>query len=84
MVMVKKRDGRKETFLPEKIVVSAVKSGASPEYARTIAQDIARLATENISTQEIRKTVLDRLASRNPDWKKSWMVYDSAVKKRME
>jgi hypothetical protein len=79
--MVKKRDGRKETFLPEKIVVSAVKSGAPPEYARTIAQTIGRLATENVSTQEIRTKVLADLESRNPDWKKSWLEYDALVKK---
>lgn len=33
MIMVKKPDGRKESFVPEKIVVSAIKSGSPPEYA---------------------------------------------------
>ena len=38
MIMIKKRDGRKEPFIPEKIVVSAMKCGAPPDIARTIAR----------------------------------------------
>ena len=45
MIKVKKRDGRKEQFVPEKIVVSAIKSGAPPDFARTIAHDIEHMAT---------------------------------------
>jgi len=52
--------------MPEKIVVSAIKSGAPPEYARTIAQDIGRTATEGVSTQDIRIKVLAMLASKKP------------------
>lgn len=33
-----KKDGRKEEFIPEKIVVSAIKSGASVNKAREIAK----------------------------------------------
>ena len=82
MIMVKKRDGRKEVFIPEKIVVSAIKSGAPPDVARIIAQDIERTAKEGITTQEIKTKTLQLLKSENPEWERNWMVYDIAVKKR--
>lgn len=50
MISVKKRDGRKEPFVAEKIVVSALKSGASPEVARSIAHGIEQNATDGITT----------------------------------
>jgi transcriptional repressor NrdR len=82
MVIVKKRDGRKEQFVPEKIIVSMVKSGASADYARTIAQEIERSAREDITALEIRTKVLGMLKARNPEWERNWIVYDTAVKKR--
>ena len=82
MVMVKKRDGRKEPFIPEKIIVSAIKSGSSPDYARTIAQDIEKSTKDGATTQEIKVKVLSMLKSKNPEWERNWMVYDTAVKKR--
>jgi transcriptional repressor NrdR len=82
MIMLKKRDGRKEPFIPEKIIVSAIKTGAPPEVARTIAQDIERMAKEGITTQEIRTNILAMLKSKNPEWERNWVVYDIAVKKR--
>jgi transcriptional repressor NrdR len=82
MLMVKKRDGRKEPFVPEKIVVSAIKSGAPPDIARAITGDIERLAKEGITTQEIKIKVLAGLKSKNPEWERNWLVYDIAVKKR--
>jgi transcriptional repressor NrdR len=82
MLMVKKRDGRKEPFVPEKIVVSAIKCGAPSEVARTVAADIERMAKEGITTGEIKTKVLAVLKSRNPEWERNWLVYDIAVKKR--
>jgi transcriptional regulator NrdR family protein len=82
MVVVKKRDGRKEQFVPEKIIVSAIKSGAPPDYARAIAQDIERSTKDGASTQEIKAKVLSMLKSKNPEWERNWVVYDTAVKKR--
>ena len=52
--MVKKRDGRKGPFVPEKIVVITIKSGAPPDVAGTIAWEIKRMPKEGITTQEIR------------------------------
>jgi transcriptional regulator NrdR family protein len=82
MVMVKKRDGRKEPFVPEKIVVSMIKTGAPSDYARTIAQDIERGARDGITTQEIKTKILGMLKAKNPEWERNWTVYDLAVKKR--
>ena len=82
MVQVTKRDGRREAFIPEKIIVSAVKTGASPDVARKIAQDIERNAREGISTRDIKSKALAMLKSQNPEWEKNWVVYDTAVKKR--
>ncbi|HVP96069.1 ATP cone domain-containing protein [Methanoregula sp.] len=82
--MVKKRDGRKEPFVAEKIVVSAIKSGAPPDIARMIASEIERLAVDGIATNEIKKRVLVTLKAKNPEWERNWMVFDTAVKKRPE
>ncbi len=82
MVLVKKRDGRKEQFMQEKIVVSMVKSGAPADYARTIAKEIEQSARDGITTQEIRTKALGLLKAKNPEWERNWMVYDTAVKKR--
>ncbi len=68
--------------MPEKIVVSAVKSGASPAAAREIAGEIEQKAGGTISTGEIRERVLAGLGRRNPDWRRNWEVYDQAVKRR--
>ena len=82
MTNVTKRDGRNEEFIPEKIVVSAVKSGASAEKAREIAGEVGRSAGDTISTTEIRERVLEGLGRWNPEWRRNWEVYDQAVKRR--
>ena len=79
--IVIKKDGRKEPFIKEKIVVSAVKSGASIEVARKIAEDVEQHPKETIKTLWIRKHVLDKLELHNPDWPKRWYGYDKNVKR---
>ncbi|MDD5144480.1 ATP cone domain-containing protein [Methanoregula sp.] len=82
MVQVTKRDGRKEPFVPEKIVVSMVKTGAPAGYARETAQDIEKGVIDTITTKDLREKVLGSLRAKNPDWERNWLVYDGAVKKR--
>ncbi len=82
MVSVVKRDGRREEFVPEKIVASAVKAGAPPKDARRIAQAVERVAYEDIPTDEIRRRVLEQLRDQDPAWEQNWLMYDRAVKKR--
>ncbi|GAG54284.1 unnamed protein product [marine sediment metagenome] len=76
-----KKDGRKEPFIKEKIVVSAVKSGASVEVARDIAEKIEEHPKDEIKTLWIRKQVSDELKLHNPDWLKRWYSYDKNVKR---
>ena len=46
-----KKDGRKEPFIKEKIVVSAVKTGAKVEIARKIADKIEEHPKQYIHTK---------------------------------
>ncbi|MDZ7260616.1 MAG: ATP cone domain-containing protein [candidate division KSB1 bacterium] len=77
-----KRDGSRENFIPEKIVVSCCKSGASPEAARRIASEIEKVKEQEIDSQRIREMVLEKLRKENPDWENNWLLYDRAVKRR--
>jgi transcriptional regulator NrdR family protein len=76
-----KKDGSKEDFIKEKIVTSAVKTGAPVDLARDIADKIEKQPKGEIKTSEIRKSVLDELKLHNPDWPKRWLNYDKAVKR---
>ena len=79
--IVIKRDGQKESFIKEKIVVSAVKTGASLEIARDIADKIDKHPKNEIKTSDIKKSVLDKLALHNPDLPKRWISYGKSVKR---
>lgn len=76
-----KKDGKKESFIKEKIVVSTVKSGAPLHVARNIADKIEKHPNEEIKTSEIRKSVLDELILHNPELPKRWLSYDKSVKR---
>ena len=76
-----KKDGKKETFIKEKIVVSTIKAGAPVEVAREIADKIEKRPKDEIKTNEINKSVLDELTLHNPDWPKRWLNYDKNIKR---
>ena len=76
---VVKKDGRTEAFIKEKIVISAVKTGAPVETARKIADRIEKHPEENIRTSWIRTQVLSDLELHNPDWPKQWYNYDKNI-----
>jgi transcriptional repressor NrdR len=80
--MVKKRDGQMEEFIPEKVIVSALKSGASVAVARRIAKDVESQAREETPSEEIRRLVLSKLRQENPALEQNWQTYDRAVKRR--
>ncbi len=83
VVEVKKRDGRTEEFMQEKIVVSVVKAGIAPDDARQIAREIERDARSGIlSTDEIRAGVLSRIRKISPESERTWRAYDRVVKKK--
>jgi hypothetical protein len=77
-----KEGWQKGTFVPEKIVVIMIKTGAPADYARTIAQDSEQSARDGITKQEIKTKALGMLKEKNPEWERNWIVYDVAVKKR--
>ena len=76
-----KKDGRKEPFIKEKIVVSAVKSGAPVDIARDIAEKIERHPEETIKTAWVRAQVVHGLQVHNPEWPKRFTSYDKNVKR---
>lgn len=85
-ITVIKRDGSKEEFIPEKIVVSCLKAGATLDAARKIAKIIeARLLEQNvneINAKDLTKMILELLKRENEEWYRNWIVFDRAVKKR--
>jgi ATP cone domain. len=86
MVFVIKRNGSKEEFSIEKIVVSCLKAGATLEKARKIAYIIQGRIYEKdlneISAKELTKQILELLKRENEEWYKNWLLYDKAVKRR--
>jgi len=78
---VVKKDGRKEPFIKEKIVVSVVKSGVPPDIARDIADKIEKHPKESIRTKWVRKKVSEELSFHNPDWPKRFLSYDKNIKR---
>ncbi|MEM1583933.1 MAG: ATP cone domain-containing protein [Nitrososphaerota archaeon] len=85
-IVVVKRDGSEEVFIPEKIVVSCLKSGATIEAARSIAKIVeARILEkklEKITAKELTSWILELLKKENEEWYRNWIVFDKAVKRR--
>ena len=82
MMKVIKRDGSTEAFMPEKIVVSAVKSGAPYETAREIASSLSKRPESTMKSTEIRKYVLSELRTRKATAAAdAWETYDRKHKK---
>jgi transcriptional regulator NrdR family protein len=85
-IYVTKRDGSKEEFVPEKIVVSIIKTGAPVSVARKIAKIVeGKLLEQNvteISSKDLMKMVLELLKKENEEWYRNWIVFDRAVKRR--
>ena len=76
-----KKDGRKEPFIKEKIIVSVVKAGAPVKIAREIADEIEKHPEESIRTIWVRKQVLDKLKYHSPEWPKRWINFDKSIKR---
>jgi len=67
MVKVKKRDGRVEEFMKEKIVNGIIKAGANAIEAAKVAEDVAVKVTRFtiVTTDEVAKFVVDSLEKIN-------------------
>jgi transcriptional repressor NrdR len=85
-IFVVKRDGSREEFVPEKIVVSCLKAGATLEASRKIAKIVeAKLLESNateVSAKELTRMVLELLRKENEEWYRNWIIFDRAVKRR--
>ena len=79
---VMKRDGKSEAFMPEKVVVSAVKAGAPYETARDIAGSLSKRTDSTMKSADIRKYVLSELRSKKAvKAADAWEAYDRTHKK---
>ncbi|KYK21774.1 ATPase [Thermoplasmatales archaeon SG8-52-4] len=76
-----KRNGDKEPFIKEKIVVSAVKAGAPVKIAREIATKVEDHPEAELKTKWIREYVLSRLKYHNKKWHDNWINYDEGIKR---
>jgi len=85
-IVVVKRDGSKEEFIPEKIVVSCLKAGASVDVARKIAKIVeAKLLEQNVkevSARDLTRMILNLLKKENEEWYRNWIIFDRAIKRR--
>jgi len=86
VITVVKRDGSREEFVHEKIVVSCLKSGATVEAARKIAKIVEAKLLEKgaseVSAKELTRMILELLKKENEEWYKNWIIFDRAVKRR--
>lgn len=85
MVRVVKRSGKEEEFLEDKVYNSLIKAGASEEVAKQIVKELKEKIKnrEKISTDEIRRFVLNRLEQLQPEAAESWKFYDRIFKGRI-
>jgi len=85
-IVVIKRDGSREEFSPEKVVVSCMKAGAPLEVARKIARilecDLLSRGITEVTTKELMKSALSLLRRENEEWYQNWIIFDRAVKRR--
>ena len=80
---IKKRSGSTEIFMPEKVVVSAVKCGCPYDTAREIASSLSKRSESVMESSEVRTYVLSELRSRGAaSSADAWESYDREHKKR--
>lgn len=81
LMQVRKRNETLEAFMPEKVVVSILKSGAPYKDARSIAESLSKQSRDTMSSSEIRDFVHSQLRSRGHDSSvDSWIRYESEMK----
>ncbi|MFB6489684.1 MAG: ATP cone domain-containing protein [Thermoproteus sp. AZ2] len=82
-ITVVKRDGSKEPFIYEKVVVSLLKAGADVAAARRIAlRVICQIPGSEVDAKTLTRLILNELKAANPQWYHNWIVFDRAVKRR--
>lgn len=85
-IKVKKRDGKLEDFIIEKIVVSLLRSGADIHTARRIAYIVLGKILERnkkeISTKELTNQILKLLKKEDKNAYKNWIIFNKYLKKK--
>ena len=83
-VVVVKRDGRREPFIYEKVVVSVLKAGADVENARKIAlRVLCQLSSRSeVDARTLTRIILGELKAINQEWYRNWIIFDRVVKRR--
>lgn len=81
---VRKRNGDREEFVREKIVLSVVGAGGNLRRARNIAREVERKLSGRavVETELIKGEVLERLRSRDSRAYRGWLAYDRQNKRR--
>jgi transcriptional repressor NrdR len=80
-MQVRKQDGTLEAFMPEKVVVSIVKSGAPYEDARSVADSLSRRSQKILESSEIRDFVHSELLSKGYESSvENWTQYEAEMK----
>jgi transcriptional repressor NrdR len=81
LMQVRKKDDTTEAFMPEKVVVSVLKSGAPYKDARSIADSLSKRSSTTINSSEIRDHVHSQLKSMGHNSSvKSWIRYETEMK----
>lgn len=82
-MQVKRRSGRREPFVKEKIVAAIMKSGGKPETARAVAHAVESDLTKGIvvTTAKLRTAVLSKLRQKDARTYRSWLAYDKKNKR---
>ena len=80
-MQVRKRSDTLEAFMPEKVVVSILKSGAPYKDARSIAESISKKSENTMSSSDIRDYVHSQLRERGHDSSvDNWVKYETEMK----
>ena len=80
-MQVRKQDGTLEAFMPEKVVVSIVKSGAPYEDARSIAESLSKRSENVLDASEIKDFVHSQLKAKgHHSAVASWNEFESEIK----
>jgi len=81
LMQVRKKSDTLEAFMPEKVVVSILKSGAPYKDARSIADSLSKRSESTISSSEIRDHVHSQLRSMGHNSSVDrWSRYDAEMK----
>lgn len=82
-MIVKKKGGKKEQFVKEKIVVAIMKSGGKAETARAIARDVETELTSKVvvTSEKLKSEILKRLKQKDAKAYRAWLAYNKKSKR---